>query len=381
MLFWLAVLVLAAVALSFVGLLVGSRQLPQLAEIEPVADAAAPSVSIVVAARNEARGIEAGLRSLLALDYPALEIVVVDDRSTDATPDVLARMAQSEPRIVPVRVDQLPERWLGKNHALFVGSTRARGEWLLFVDADVVLAPDVLRRAMGRALSAGRDHITITPTLELPGPLLQGFAVFFSASFLLFTQPWKAPDPKSRQFIGVGAFNLVRREAYVRAGTHERIALRPDDDLKLGKILKQSGAGQELVQGLGAVRVEWYHSLGELIRGLEKNAFAGLDYNLGLAIAGAGSQLFLNFLPFLAIAFGSGSTRAVGLATVLASVLGFGLVAREVGVAPSRALLYPLVVLLFAFIVLRTAALNLAQGGIRWRDTFYPLSLLKTNKV
>jgi hypothetical protein len=215
----------------------------------------------------------------------------------------------------------------------------------------------------------------------MPGPLLEAFVVVFTALFCLWTKPWRAPNPRSRHFVGVGAFNLVRRAAYDRAGTHERIALRPDDDLKLAKILKESGASQELLEAPEFLSVAWYHSLGELVRGLEKNAFAGLDYRPGVAVAGALTQLALAFGPLVGAIAGSGATRWASVATVAVTLVGFIAASRAPRMPPSRALLYPAVVALFAFIVLRTLVVNLRDGGIRWRDTFYPLDLLKSNRV
>mgnify|MGYP001237708278 CR=1 FL=1 len=228
--------------------LLGMRRLGRLALADPIAGPA-PRVSVVVAARNEARGVEAGMRSLLAQHYPALEIVAVNDRSTDETGAILDRLALGEPRLRVVHVAELPAGWLGKNHALALGAAAASGAWLLFTDADVVMQRDTLSRAIGHAERTGLDHLTVVPDLILPG-LLKCFTVGFIVWFSVYVRPWKASDPKSRFFVGVGAFNLVRTTAYQRAGGHEPIRMRPDDDLKLGKILKRSGARAEALSGL-----------------------------------------------------------------------------------------------------------------------------------
>src|SRR6185436_14838718 len=146
-LFWLALVTAALSVGAFAYLLLAARRIPRLGDVPPLGDAEMPSISIVVAARNEARGIEAAMRSLLAQDVPRLEVVAVDDRSEDATGAILDRFAEAEPRLRVVHVAELPDGWLGKCHALWLGAGQAAGELILFTDADVVMAPDTLRRA------------------------------------------------------------------------------------------------------------------------------------------------------------------------------------------------------------------------------------------
>jgi hypothetical protein len=278
-------------------------------------------------------------------------------------------------------VDRLPDGWLGENHALELGADRARGAWVLFTDADIHMHPDALTRAVGMAEAEGIDHLVVAPEMVLPGPLLQAFAVFFFYAFLTFAKPWRARDPKSWFFVGVGAFNLVRRSAYEAVGGHRPIALRPDDDMKLGKILKRGGFRQDALRGDGMLKVEWYHSLRELVRGLEKNMFSGIEYSPALSIAGGLVQLVVGVLPVALVFPASGAAQALFGAQVLATAGTMALLARIMRVSPGVALLYPVVVLLFVFILWRTMILNLVHGGIRWRGTFYSLDDLKANRV
>ncbi|MDX9710132.1 MAG: hypothetical protein RBT64_11315, partial [Trichloromonas sp.] len=173
--------------------------------------------------------------------------------------------------------------------------------------------------------------------------------------------------------IGIGAFNLVRADAYARVGGHRTIALRPDDDLKLGKILKKAGCRQDLAYGTGLLQVEWYAGVGQLIRGLEKNVYAGTDYRLWLALGGV--------WPYLAVFVTEGPTRLIYLAVVLLLSLLIADSARFHGFSPGYAFGFPLTSTLFAYIVLRTVILNRRQGGITWRGTFYPLDQLRANRV
>ncbi|HET7460551.1 MAG TPA: glycosyltransferase, partial [Longimicrobium sp.] len=257
-------------------------RLPRMRDVRPLGDGELPSASIVVAARNEARGIEAGLRSLLRLDYPRLEIIAVDDRSDDGTGEIMDRIAGEDPRLTIVHLATLPPGWLGKNHALHLGAGQANGELILFTDADVVLAPDTLRLAASYLVRERIDHVAAGLHVDMPGWLLQTFGVFFGMMFSLFSQPWKVRDPRSPRHIGIGAFNLIRADTYRRIGGHAPIALRPDDDIKLGKLLKKNGGTQDFLNAADRVRVEWYHSVGEAVRGLRKNGFAGIDYRVSV---------------------------------------------------------------------------------------------------
>lgn len=381
MLLWLGIAVLSAYALIGLEVAVGSRKVRFLRDVPQIAPEAAPPVTIVAAARNEERNVREAVRSLLSLAYPHLQLVLVDDRSEDRTGVLLEELAAGDRRLKVVHVTELPPGWLGKNHALWQGARQASGELLLFTDADVVMSPDTLARAVNRLQTGELDHLAATPEARMPGLFLNMFGAAFGLFFGLFTRPWKAPDPGSRCHIGIGAFNLVRAGAYRRAGGHAAIALRPDDDLKLGKILKKAGFRQELIYGTGLVTVEWYASVRELVLGLEKNVFAGTDYRLWLAGAGVLFQLVASLWPYLAVAVTEGPTRLVYLAVVALISLIVADGARFHGFSPWYALGFPLTTGLFTWIVVRTVTCNLVKGGIVWRGTFYPLSALRKNRV
>lgn len=380
-LFWLALATLAIYAVIAVDVFIGSRKLRFLRDVPTTLPERPPRVSLIAAARNEERNIAAAVRSLLKLDYPELELILVNDRSEDHTGAILDELAREDGRLHVLHVAELPPGWLGKNHALWLGSRQARGELLLFTDADVLMHPDVLRRAVHLLENEGLDHLAATPEARMPKLLLNLFMAAFGFVFGVFTRPWKARDPKSPRHIGIGAFNLVRAAAYARVGGHRTIALRPDDDLKLGKILKKAGYRQDLAYGTGLLQVEWYESVGQLIRGLEKNVYAGTDYRLWLALGGVVFQLVGGVWPYLALFVTEGPTRLIYLAVVLLLSLLIADSARFHGFSPWYAAGFPLTSTLFAYIVLRTVILNHRQGGITWRGTFYPLDQLRANRV
>lgn len=376
----LALATLIAHAATAIQVLAGTRSIRALRDLPPLAGPL-PRVSIVIPARNEERNLEEALHSILALDYDDLEIDVVDDRSTDRTGEILDRLAAADPRLRIVHVRELPPGWLGKNHALWLGAEKATGEFLLFTDADVMMAPSTLRRAVGAMVADRLDHLTATPEIDRPSALFEMFIGAFSLFFTLFTKPWRVKDPESPSHVGIGAFNLVRASAYRAAGGHRAIAMRPDDDLKLGKLLKKNGFRQEFVFGLGMLRVEWYASVRELVQGLMKNAFAGVDYRVWVVAASTVAQLLTLIWPFLALFLTAGATRWLNLATVLVLLTLCWINAPLAGVRRWHGLGFPLATLLFLYILWRATLRTLWRDGIDWRGTHYSLAELKANKV
>ena len=180
-------LIAIAVTLSLLDAAVGARRIRNLRDIQPLTPRLPggenlPLVSVIVAARNEERGIEAGVRSLLALAYPSLEVIIVNDRSTDGTAAILERVRQSDPRLVVVTVDGLPPGWLGKNHALAMGAA-ARGDILLFTDADVVFEPSTIGRAVRFMEDERLDHLAALPDVRLQGVALTALVLTFGVLF------------------------------------------------------------------------------------------------------------------------------------------------------------------------------------------------------
>lgn len=370
-----------ALAWSFALVLVAyhARRLPRL-EDEAAPSEGLPSLSIVVAARNEAAKIGAALASLLAIDYPDLEIILVNDRSEDGTGAIARRIGSHDARLAVVDVTALPEGWLGKNHALQKGLERARGELVLFTDADVHFAPDALRRAVAHMQAERLDHLASTPQLMNARPSMRLLMPAFAVFFMLDTQPWKAADPASDRHIGVGAFNLVRRERLAAAGGLEPIRLCPDDDLMLAKILKRSGARAGFALSGGLVRVEWYATAGEAIRGLEKNAFAHFDYSVSRLLGALAAMLYVALVPPAGLALLPAAAGWLSLLALAAMLLLAAAVAHENRIGAGWALLFPVGCVLLGWASVRSMWLALARGGIVWRGTFHPLSQLKANR-
>jgi glycosyltransferase involved in cell wall biosynthesis len=341
----------------------------------------AARVSVIVAARDEEKKIREALGSLLKQDYGNLEFIVVNDRSSDRTGAIVAEMAAADPRLRAVNITELQAGWLGKNYALYRGAEAASGGLLLFTDADVVMDPSTMARAVGYLEMHGLDHLAAMPAVKLPSLPLRLFCSTFGIFFSGYLRPWKAKDPRSRAFIGIGAFNLVTAEAYQAAGTHRAIAMRPDDDVKLGKILKKAGFRQEMVLGMGLLSVEWYSSLRELIEGLMKNFFAGLEYSVVKSVGAGVAVLLLHVWPFAAIFAVGGSARILYALAVMVMLLFISDANHFYGQPRWYALGHPLSAMLFVYILWKSMARTLRTGGINWRGRHYPLALLRANRV
>lgn len=372
-LFWLAQAVLMAR---------GIPQLPRIADTAPLSDAECPRVSIIFSARDEAEKLPRALETMLALDYPDYEVVAVDDRSRDATPEILDGFAREHSRLKVVHITELPPGWLGKTHGLQRGYEASSGEWLVFTDGDIRFAPELLRRALRIALANQWEHLTLLNPLELVGfweKVTLGYAWLVGTVAI---QPWRVCDPNSKFFAGGGYFQLVRRAAYEQAGTHKKLALEVLDDMKLGKMLKRAGVRSGVGLGAGYVTVRWVAGLGGIIRGVTKNLFAGLHFSLALVLAMTVMLLLLSVLPFVAVFFAEGWTRifAGAAALVVATIHGVG-GAELLKISPLYALTHPLGALLFLYGLLRSTVVTLWQGGVVWRDTFYPLDQLRKGLV
>jgi Glycosyl transferase family 2 len=359
----------------------GAVCLPWLRDYEPARDADCPKISVIFAARDEQEKLPGALATLVATDYPQLEIIAVNDRSSDGTAQILDDFASQYPQLRVVHVGELPKGWLGKPHALQKGYEASSGELIVFTDADVKFERDALRRAASLLQKRQLDHLTLLCDVERSGFWDTVFISFFGMGFHLATDPARLSDPKSRCYAGVGAFQMLPRNAYVTCGTHQRLAMEVIDDMKLGKLVKIAKLRSGLAIAQNHVSVEWHVGLGNLVRGVEKNFFAGAQFRVSVVATQILSLLLMNVLPFAGLLFGHGWIRALSAVSVLIALcfhIGVDVVMR---ISPLYCLTLPLGALVMAYMVVRSMIITLRQGGIVWRDTFYPLEELRRGMV
>lgn len=320
-----------------------------------------PRVSIVIPARNEADHISAALRSKLSGTYPNLEVVCVDDRSTDGTGDIAEVLALSHPRLRVVRLSWLPQGWLGKVHAMQCGLEHSSGEFVLFSDADVHLEPGAMERVIDLAERERADHVTLLPQLTGRGPLLVPAIGALVRMITLAGRLFAVADPKSSAAMGVGAFNLVRREALSRTPGLSWLKMEIADDIGLGVMMKRFGARCLVQNGSDLVSLDFYPSYRAMLRSVEKN---GGNPPLTIVCIGCGLLLALEmgFLIGSPIVAALGALLAWGSAAAIARWL------RQ----PVWPALAPMVgLLLLAYGMVRAALLAALRGGVLWRGTLY----------
>jgi hypothetical protein len=367
--------------LNAIDIVRGVARLPSISSVAPLADADCPPVSILFAARDEEEKLPGALAKFLALDYPRYEVIAVDDRSEDGTAEIIKAAAQKDPRLKSVRVSILPAGWLGKPHAMQQAYEQASGEWLVLTDADVHFSPDLLRRSVALAQRVCWDHMPLLCNVEMHTVGERIALTFFGLAFMSGVRPWRANDPRSTVYAGVGAFQLIRRSTYESIGMHRRLAMEVVDDMKLGKLVKEAGFRSGVGKALNEVRVRWHAGVGNIVRGTTKNFFAAAGYNGWLACVQLAMVLMMCVLPWVALPFLRGWALlfdAVAVGVMIATQAG---VSIEVGVSPIYALTEPLGALIFAWMLARSTIVTLWKGGITWRGTFYPLEELRRGVV
>lgn len=386
-LLFLGICALVAVAWLLTPVLVARAQrtlrpLPPIADrAGPDAPADGPRLSVVIPACNEGDTLGAALATLLAQDYPALEVVVVNDRSQDDTRAVLEAAAAEDPRVRPVHIDALPERWLGKVHALHQGAQRARGDFILFTDADVHFAPGALRRAVTAAESESLDFLAVLPAMPTEGFLHTATVAAFGAAFLLQLRASRVESGQSH--VGVGAFNLVRRSVFERSEGFPFLRMEVADDVGLALVMRRQGARASIRSGIDLISVRWYENLPAMIRGLEKNLYGVFaHYHQGIFWSRYAASLLMLSLPFVGLLWPglSGIGRAYFAIAIGAQMWGYRKLGRYAGLRPLPAAMGVLGGWVIMYTLLRGWWAYQRRGGICWRGTFYPHAWLRAGQ-
>jgi hypothetical protein len=306
--------------------------------------------------------------------------LLVRGPAAPAQPTVADRSVRA-PRLKVIHVSELPPGWLGKTHAMWTAGRRATGEWLLFTDADVLFKPDSLRRAIAYAEDERADHVVLFPRMIMKRPSERMMMAFFQALFVFGHRPWKVADPKARDHMGVGAFNLVRRSVYDAVGSYEALRMEVIDDMKLGKVIKNAGFAQRNVFGEDLISLYWAKGIFGIVNNLTKNFFALLSFQWPRTVASIIGVGFLNLGPFLGVWLAHGWARvpyAIAFGSLFLVYYGMS---RRSPILPYYFFLHPVSTCLFMYTLLRSMVQTLANDGVVWRGTKYPLDELRKGMV
>lgn len=351
--------------------------LPRLPESVPAATAApggtAPRVSAIVPARNEANAIEPAMASLLAQTYPHLEIIAVNDHSSDTTGEILERLAAGDDRLHVIHDPPLPPGWLGKPNAMHAGAEQARGEWLVFADADIVFKPAAFERAIGAAMAQEVDGITLMPRLDNDVWAVGAQYPWLVPFGIIVLRPQEA-NRKAGEAFAAGAFILIKRSVYDAVGGHRTLRTAVLDDVEFARLIKGRGYRFRVYDGHDVARVTLYRGVGEFFYGMVKNVsylLGGREGKPWLAPLGA-----LVLALFVSVPVLGAVVAAVTLDGLLAMVSGVAYLVPilfswspipMLQAARRHLFLYPVAVWAIPGAVLTASYYRLRHGAILWR--------------
>ena len=293
----------ALVAVWIVNLVLTLYGLSRQSPLLPLDDNAlhtneGPMVSVVVPARNEQHRVLAeSIRSILAQDYQAFEVIAVDDRSTDNTASILRSFAQADSRLHVIEGGDLPLGWLGKPHAMHQALKQARSEWILATDADMIFEKEALRTALATAQALQADAISLIPFFETGSFWERVMIQTWAWVTLMFTIAYRIDNPKTPGALGIGGFFLMRRSALARVGGYEALKNEVVEDVRLAEMIKRSGGRMLTVQAPNLLRTRMYRSFDEIWETCTRTWFSGMKFSFGLALGCALSMYVMAVVP------------------------------------------------------------------------------------
>lgn len=313
--------VAAAAAFVARSIVVTLRSGEQIEVREP--HAGLPMLSIVVPARNEERQIADCIGSLLAQRYPRFEVIAVNDRSDDRTGAILAGMAWRDPRLIVVHGDALPKGWVGKPWALAQGARIARGEWLLFTDADTTHEPPAAASAMTYALQHGAHAVSLLPTqiFESAAERVVLPTILWMIAFAVGSLDAINDRKRGNVAIFNGQYILFERDAYDAIGGHTRVRSAIAEDYELARVLKHDARFVTRLAGAnGLVQTRMYRSYREIWQGFSKNLYVAAENGAWQAALGAVWLAALSPLPELLLVYGLLRGRRASVARMFAAI-------------------------------------------------------------
>ena len=332
-----------------------------------------PLVSVLVPARNEEGTIACCLQSLLAQDYPNVEVVVLDDGSTDATAAIVRAVGGGRVRLLPGR--PLPPGWTGKNWACHQLSRAARGDLLCFVDADTTLAPGTVSAAAGRLEEEGAGLVSLLPRASRGSASAAVLLPMVPhAMFALFPMSVVHRSQSPAFSVAFGPFLLLTREAYEAAGGHAACADSIVDDVEISRAVKAAGYAVRLANGTDLVETRWYDTVSDIWQGFSKNAYGGVGYNPWAAAVVVLFLMPVLVLPFFRVGLGlvAGDIPAIALWQV-ALLLSNRMLTSHLGRDPQWTTpLHPVMVTFWGLALAWSAMLSATHRSVVWRDREVP---------
>ena len=339
-------------------------------------------VSVIIPARNEEVNIARVVRSL-ANQQGIREILVVDDQSVDRTGEILAALEGEIPLLRTLRVESLPEGWLGKTHAVAKGARAATGDWLLFTDADTDHLSGSLAELVQRAEDERADLLSVSPGQETPTWWEKSVIPFVYVKLASLFHFEEVSDPHSSAAAANGQYLLVRRDIYERSGGHEAVKSEILEDVELARRIKVLGGKLLFLPGAQWVRTRMYQSFRDMWQGWTKNLYLLYEGNLSKMLAAVASLWLLDLFPvlaFVAACLWVALARAGGVAPLLALGLFLLALARQwnygralgrLGFDPALASYQPIGAALLGFLLLGSWRAHRATGNIEWRGRHY----------
>ncbi|HUF65341.1 MAG TPA: glycosyltransferase family 2 protein [Gemmatimonadaceae bacterium] len=370
---WIVIPLLSAIRLR------DSRSISVL-PADPPADP--PRVSVIIPARNEARNIEKCVRSVLATSYPDIEVLVIDDQSTDGTGEIATDIQRGDPRVLVFTTPSLPRGWFGKQWACWTGASRARGDILCFTDADTVHGPELLTRSVNAMLARDADLFTVMGKQEMVTlweKLIQP-QIFTMLNFWYGGTESVTRSRRTWRKIANGQFLMTSRAAYDDAGGHEAVRGGVAEDLMLAQLYHRLGRRVVFMDGREHLSTRMYTSLRELIAGWGKNVFAGgiralpkipgLRFLFPLALITPPLVVLAPSVILLLAVAGllSGAVLLWAIVATAATLLAWIVIYMDEGESPLLGLLHPVAAAITLFILLRA----IARGSrVEWKDRVY----------
>jgi glycosyltransferase involved in cell wall biosynthesis len=341
-----------------------------------------PSVTLVVSACNEEASVGSAVESLLSQSYPRFDVVAVNDRSTDRTGEILDALSARSQRLTVLHRTSLEEGWLGKVAAIQAGLARATGEFVLFVDADVHLAPGALERLMALVEHHALDHLTLLPRFVTTGLMQGALMAAFLEGYCQRARGWRELVLADHlPAFGYGAFNLVRRSTLEKTEGLAWLKMEVLDDLALGELLRRAAARRAFLVADEGVSLTWYPTFRDALRQFEKNFFASVArYSFARAAAFGAAMPVLFLGPLGLLAGGPVASWPFLLLLLGLHLIGTAAEWRRLGIRPAHGLLGPLAQLGGVVPMVAGALRAFREGAIVWRGTRYPLSALRAGR-